>query len=600
MNTGNEFSTTASKEDVELILASGFFDEDFYSQQSGASETGVALVEHYLLWGEKKNLRPSNNFDPNFYLKINSDVEASGTSALLHFIKHGKDEGRLPSEQLEVDRSGAQDVAVSKKLFDPEYYAAQITAKPPGNLFTHYLTQGEKAGLSPSKNFSPTFYRDEYPDIAELGVSPLLHYISDGEREGRSPVAISAQLLDTISKLNKSRPTILVLIHETSMTGAPILGINIIKHLKNLLSYNVVSLSWRGAGPLSEAAIRLADVHIEPAQNRHFSPAEISHIVSQLCSQCNFRYCIANSSVVSKIALEVHEHGIPVIGLVHEFSSLIGANSATKRYFKEIEEIVFPAEIVRRSVVNDNEEILGRETHIITQGRSTLKGFGININRRDRPLGTDYLAPAVLRTLKASGLRVIAGLGTLEWRKGIDQFIACAAEYLKGPNPNNVRFVWIGEYHAGSYEAALYAEEQIIRSNLQDFVLFLPPTARIDLIYGLTDVLLMLPRLDPFPNVAIDALCEGIPVITCEGGTGVAEFLKTDDLLSQLVVDYLDAHSAAKVLGSLISDPDRARAISSQIVTLATSAFDMSTYVLKLDKIMIQRERGAATEIDAH
>jgi glycosyltransferase involved in cell wall biosynthesis/predicted nucleic acid-binding Zn-ribbon protein len=48
-----------------------------------------------------------------------------------------------------------------------------------------YLTRARKIALSPI--FDATWYLEQYPDVREAGVNPLVHYIADGGREGRAP-----------------------------------------------------------------------------------------------------------------------------------------------------------------------------------------------------------------------------------------------------------------------------------------------------------------------------------------------------------------------------------------------------------------------------
>ena len=48
-------------------------------------------------------------------------------------------------------------------------------------------------------------------------------------------------------------------------------------------------------------------------------------------------------------------------------------------------------------------------------------------------------------------------------------------------------------------------------------------------------------RLDPLPNVTIDAAMRGLPVICFEGASGMAEILKGNPTASNTVVPHLDA-----------------------------------------------------------
>ncbi|MGL6506246.1 hypothetical protein ACSZOC_09345 [Aeromonas hydrophila] len=50
----------------------------------------------------------------------------------------------------------------------------------------HYLTIGYKSGLTPSERFNGNDYLARYPDVAQEGVNPLLHYLMFGKNEGRT------------------------------------------------------------------------------------------------------------------------------------------------------------------------------------------------------------------------------------------------------------------------------------------------------------------------------------------------------------------------------------------------------------------------------
>ena len=79
----------------------------------------------------------------------------------------------------EIKRSG---------LFDRSFYiSANPWMHPLSRMFPerHYLTRGEKAGLYPFPAFSPHAYLAYNDDVAQVGISPLVHYIRTGRQENR-------------------------------------------------------------------------------------------------------------------------------------------------------------------------------------------------------------------------------------------------------------------------------------------------------------------------------------------------------------------------------------------------------------------------------
>ena len=76
---------------------------------------------------------------------------------------------------------------VDAPIFDAAWYADFYGDVPVGKALQHYLMFGEDEGRWPHRKFDPNFYRAQYPDIAGHNVSPLVHFMTFGVREGRSP-----------------------------------------------------------------------------------------------------------------------------------------------------------------------------------------------------------------------------------------------------------------------------------------------------------------------------------------------------------------------------------------------------------------------------
>lgn len=73
-------------------------------------------------------------------------------------------------------------------FFDPVYYRGaypQVHSLFQRFPLRHYAVYGEKMGLRPNPDFSPNAYLRYNPDVAELGMSPLLHYALSGHKEER-------------------------------------------------------------------------------------------------------------------------------------------------------------------------------------------------------------------------------------------------------------------------------------------------------------------------------------------------------------------------------------------------------------------------------
>ena len=72
--------------------------------------------------------------------------------------------------------------------FDERFYTAAYPQARNSTMrpIDHFLLEGWRMGLNPSRGFDVTFYLDRHSDVAGVGINPLLHYALQGAREGRS------------------------------------------------------------------------------------------------------------------------------------------------------------------------------------------------------------------------------------------------------------------------------------------------------------------------------------------------------------------------------------------------------------------------------
>ena len=145
-------------------MLSGVFDQDFYLKTyPDIAQAGVNPLLHYLESGRFEKRKASATFDPAAYLGANPEVANSGIEPFLHYVLIGRAAG-APRSRVEV---------TFRKL-GLDYEA---TARAAG------LSQGDFETILLSGVFDQDFYLKTYPDIAQAGVNPLLHYLESGRFE---------------------------------------------------------------------------------------------------------------------------------------------------------------------------------------------------------------------------------------------------------------------------------------------------------------------------------------------------------------------------------------------------------------------------------
>lgn len=426
-------------------------------------------------------------------------------------------------------------------------------------------------------DFDSELYLELHPDLAVWPLGAAAHYVRFGRFEGRG------FLLPELSPLGEDglrlgRPSILVVSHEASRTGAPLLSLNLVQGFAK--RYNVVALLL-GDGPLCES-FKQAGAAVVISPRMKGNPVVSAAVIRRLHHRFAFEFALVNS-IESRVVLDsLGQNFVPTISLLHEFAAYTRPRDAFRDAFLWSTEVVFSAKVTLENALNEHPDLAGRSVHVLPQGRcvvpldelteSQLHTEQARIRRTMRPEGDEDRAFVVL------------GAGTVHIRKGVDLFIQAAAR-VKAADPGRIyRFVWIGAGFDPVNDAAysVYIADQIRRAGLEDVVVFIDETVAIETAYEEADLLLLSSRLDPLPNVAIEAMALGTPVLCFNGSTGIADFLIDAGLKVDCVADYLDsADMASKVVALASSDAHRAR-VGARCKEASSSFFGMTAYLSRL------------------
>ena len=207
-----------SQGDLEAILLSGAFDQDFYLKTyPDIAQAGVNPLLHYLESGQFEKRKASATFDPAAYLEANPEVANSGIEPFLHYVLIGRAAG-APRSRVDIfcrkiglafDRineleqlglslhyltAAAEtkdffkhlDIIETSGLFDTRFYRRRVHSLDKGmDPIAHYMIWGFRCYLDPSPDFSTAEYYLLNPDVRQTDSNPLAHYIMFGRREQR-------------------------------------------------------------------------------------------------------------------------------------------------------------------------------------------------------------------------------------------------------------------------------------------------------------------------------------------------------------------------------------------------------------------------------
>ena len=565
----------ASADDRALLVASGLLDEAWYRLRARLSD-GVDAAAHYLDRGWLQGFEPREEFEGKFLLPYYESCARTGPPVLTWL-----ELSIMPGRRAPMNRADAEwlaDRIRTSLFFDAKTYAQGL----PGGLdpAIHYAVIGELLGRSPSRKFDPAFYLELHPKVADRGMSPLYHYIEYGRTDRRRPVPVTNRLV--FPPLPEgSRPTVLVLSHEASRSGAPVLAWNLARRLAS--SYNVVSVLMRG-GALEAAFAAVSAAIVGPMAADELHPVNMKRVAERLVNEYKPLYAIANSIETSVLVPALAKFGVPSVALVHEFAEYIRPVQKMRDVLDWATHVVFPAHVVAQSTYTAFPASARRRgVHVLSQGCVELPDVAA------RPADSNVDSRADVRSLvrpdDAADAFVVLGLGPVQFRKGVDLFLSTAARARRTAPHVRFRFVWIGDGYdpVRDPEYSPYLASQILRSDLTETVIMLDAVEDLAPAYDAADVLFMSSRLDPQPNVGVTAMTRGMPTVCFDHASGTAEVLSADPETRPLVVPHLDVHAAAELICRLAGDPAAFAAMKRATERVGNAAYDMGAYISKVD-----------------
>lgn len=165
------------------VKQSGLFDARWYQlKYRDVALSGGGLLSHYMKYGATELRAPSRQFNVEKYVKHFPEVVEHELNPILHYVGIGSKssyvlEDNLPSEA---------DTIFESDLFDEAWYLDEYQdVKETGHdAFVHFVLHGRFEGRSPGPNFDANWYLKNNNDVLD---DPLLHFLNSGLYEGRSP-----------------------------------------------------------------------------------------------------------------------------------------------------------------------------------------------------------------------------------------------------------------------------------------------------------------------------------------------------------------------------------------------------------------------------
>lgn len=564
----------------QLIEISQQFDGEYYVKQAGLAAADDP-IHHYVTKGWLIGLQPNAEF-PGFALHSYYRVFGRDEPPLVTWLVQRASGWFSPESYPELEHY--RQITIGSSLFDEAYYREQLPGFPRYlDAVTHYILFGEQLGIRPSDGFDPMYYRTRYPDTVQAKFPPLRHYAEYGRAEGRHPRAPEPIRKGKV-KADPSRRNVLLVVHETTRTGAPILGWNIGRVLAAQYNLQVIHL---GEGELTGQFEELCTEIMGPFSWAQRVSIDLEGAVRALVDERRVEFAIVNSAESRFVIEPLVRTGIPTLLLVHEFGAYVYPAHTFRAALDWTTEVVFPAKIVAEAALNVHPHLAQRVSRVLPQGPSLLPPVTEAAKPARKRSEAELIIDELLQEKATEGTFFVLGAGAVQIRKGVEIFIATAASVARRATGRKIRFVWVGHGYSPKEDMAysMYLREQLERSDAKHNLTFVDAVSDLDAVYAMSDVLFLSSRLDPLPNVSIDAAFLGKPLVCFRDASGTAELLEGDETASLAVVDHLDPEAAAEIILRLAADDDLYERMSSATREFARKHFDMDAYVGKLQTL---------------
>jgi glycosyltransferase involved in cell wall biosynthesis len=518
-------------------------------------EGNVNPYQHYLIWGkaEARPYRPEHlpspnaelaplqtlpsDFDAAEYLRLNSDLELLDGSPEEHFLTFGVFEFRKYLE----DRPPAIPN-------DPKYKNLPM-------------------------DFDPEIYLTLNQDLLCARINPYDHYATCGFHEGR-PVHFPQLFASVGKKLDPGKPTVLVVSHEASRTGAPVLAWNLCRQLND--THNTVVLLLGDGGLLPNFQFEVHATYVVPSARHNHAVAKL--VARELQKRHQFEFSILNSMETGILCKPLTLAGIPTVLLIHEFAAYTTPRERFLDAHVWASVSVFSNDLIKSNAIHCFPNRLFEYAHVLPQGKCALPPTLSDAAGHHPAFGVNTI---VANKYSKASRKLVIGIGTICMRKGVDLFIEVATRMKSIAGRDAFDFLWIGAYPPYSHEYSAFLNDQIDRGGMSDNIRIASETDDLDSLYEEASLLLLSSRLDPLPNVAIDAICKGLPIVCFDKASGIAGILHDNGLGEQCVAEYINTlDMATKALR--IMDENIHQSTMEAFKKIGLENFSMRSYFEKL------------------
>lgn len=340
---------------------------------------------------------------------------------------------------------------------------------------------------------------------------------------------------------------VMVVGHDASLSGAPILLLNL---FQLLIKRGVVDVQFvvRRGGPLVMEYKKVAPLIVLKSvkydkekgmflHTAHFLQNKI-RLLLVLIKAVSCDYLFFNTVVNGKLMRWFRFHKKPVITYVHELEKVIDL------YIQQ-NDAVLPLTISNAIVCPSmvTESLLANKYNI-SHSKMMMLPYYFPFTEKEYDSNKALKTCALFR--QRFGFKendfIVGAVGTVTERKGVDLFIDTCEKVVR-VNPS-IKFVWCGAFESRECEAQL--KDVIKTKRLDSNLIFTGPLEYDIYNFSAFNIFFLSSREDTYPLVVLEAAIMKVPAICFSGSGGIVEFIGTDS--GWMIDDFSTSLAAHKII----------------------------------------------------
>lgn len=325
------------------------------------------------------------------------------------------------------------------------------------------------------------------------------------------------------------RKKVMVVGHEASLSGAPILLLNL---FRLLIENGIVDVQFviRRDGPLVKEYKKLAPVIVLKSQDYGRTKNVVLRLKNFILHK--IRLCIVlfkavfcdyfffNTVVNGKLLRWLPYRRKPVVTYIHELQNVIDLYLKQKDADLPLSAsnfFAYPSDVTK-AVLKNNYQVPEHKL------RKLFYYFPFSIEDFDSTIAFNKRREFRQKFDLAENDFVVGAMGTINERKGADLFVDVCGRTVA--INSKIKFVWIGRFENSEYASEI--KDIIQEKGLEKNLIFAGPLGHSLYNFSLFDIFFLSSREDTYPLVVLEAAMMKLPTICFSGSGGIIEFVGND------------------------------------------------------------------------